>query len=347
MARKWLPDNVTAYKDRHGKTRYRFRRRGLPTHHFRSEPGSEDFRVEYREALSAVIEPTQRFTPFTYDELIASYYRTPKWQAMKPSSKRTYRSIIERFRKTNGDKDVRAVNAAAIDRKLAAMKDTPAAANNLRKVLTRLHRHAIKLNWRKDNPAEATDAYPSGKGWHTWTEAEIAQFEAVWPLGTRQNLAMRLLLFTALRLSDMLTVGEQNRDGGELRLKHNKNDSETIIPIAPELVEALDVVKAGNPTYLITEFGKPFTPAGFGNWFRRACRKAELPHCSSHGLRKAMSRMLAESGATMLEGRAITGHKTDKMFSHYAETANKRTLAQAGMGKVVANRKKSSPTDNV
>jgi integrase len=221
------------------------------------------------------------------------------------------------------------------------MAETPAAANNLRKVLARLHRHAIKLGWLKDNPVLATDAYKAGKGWHCWTDAEIAQYEARWPLGTRERLAMALLLHTALRRSDMVTIGRQHRQGDELHLRHDKNDSATIIPVAPELAAALDAMKGTEMTYLVTEFGKPFTGNGFGNWFRDRCDKAGLPHCSAHGLRKAMSRQLAESGATSLEGRAITGHKTDREFAHYAEQANKRTLARAGMGKVVANR---SPT---
>jgi integrase len=220
---------------------------------------------------------------------------------------------------------------------LGKMWETPAAANNLRKALKRLHRHAIKLDWRKDNPVDATDSYAAGKGWHCWTEAEITQFEARWPLGSKERLAMGLLLYTALRRSDMVTIGRQHRQGAELRLRHEKNDSDTIIPVMPQLAVALDAMPATTMTYLVTEFGKPFTSNGFGNWFRERCDLAGLPQCSAHGLRKAMSRRLAEAGATMLEGRAVTGHKTDREFAHYAEQANKRALAGTAMGKVVAN----------
>lgn len=335
--RKWLPENVTAYKDRHGRTRYRFRKRGFPTHSFRHAPGTKEFMEEYDAARNGAAEASARFAPFTYDALIASYYRTPKWLAMKASSQRTYRGIIERFRKANGSKDARRVTTGAIDAKLAKMADTPAAANNLRKTLSKLHRHAIKLGWRTDNPVEATDGFKSGKGWHCWTEAEIAQFEQRWPLGTRERLAMALLLYTGLRRSDMVLVGRQHRRGDEFDLRHEKNDSDTTIPIAPPLAAALDAMDGAHLTYLVTEFGKPFTANGFGNWFRDRCDKAGLPHCSAHGLRKAMSRRLAEGGATPFEGRAITGHKTDRQFAYYAEQANRRTLAGSAMGKVVAN----------
>lgn len=337
MARRWLPENVSEYRDRHGKPRYRYRKRGQPTYSFRHAPGTPEFMAEYQAAKSATAEPLPRFAPFTYDALAVSFYRSPKWLDMKPSSQATYRGIIERFRKANGSKDVRRVDTAAIDAKLAKMADTPAAANNLRKTLARLHRHAIKLGWRKDNPVAATDGYRKGKGWHCWTEGEIAQYRQTWPLGTRERLALELLLGSALRESDVVTVGRQHRHGSELHLHHGKNESATIIQIMPELEAAMDAYDSGNLTYLATQFGRPFTVKGFYNWFKRACVKAGLPHCSPHGVRKAMSRRLAESGATSLEGRAVTGHKTDREFAHYAEMANRKALAGVAIGKVVAN----------
>ena len=336
--KSWLPANVTAWTDRHGKTRYRFRKAGYAAHSFRHAPGTEEFREEYAACLATRIAPgAGRAAPFTYDALIASFYRTARWQEMRPSSQATYRGIIERFRAKNGGKDVRGVTTAAIDALLAKRGDTPAAANNLRKTLKRLHRHAIKLGWRADNPVEATDPYRSGPGWHCWTEAEIAAFRARWPVGTRERLALELLLGTGLRVGDAVTVGRQHRRGGELVLHHGKNDSDTVIPIVPELAEAIAAFDSGNLTYLATMHGKPFGAKGFYNWFKRACKKAEIPHCSPHGLRKALSRRLAESGATPLEGRAVTGHKTDRMFAHYAQTADKRALAASGMSKLMAN----------
>lgn len=337
MPRKWLPEFVTAYKDRHGKARYRYRRKGQPTYSFRHAPGTAEFMAEYHAAQNAVAAPQPRFAAFTYDALITSYYRTPKWLAMKASSQGTYRGILERFRTANGAKDVRRVTTAAIDSKLGKMAETPAAANNLRKALARIHRHAIKLGWRTDNPVTATDAFKAGKGWHCWTEAEIALFEARWPFGTRERLAMELLLGTALRESDVITIGRQHRQGDVLHLHHGKNESGTVIPIAASLAAAIAAFDSGHMTYLTTMFGKPFGVKGFYNWFKRSCVKAELPHCSPHGLRKAMSRRLAEAGATTSEGRAVTGHKTDRMFAHYAESANRQLLASAAMGKVVAN----------
>ncbi len=336
MPRRWLPENVTEYRDRHGKRRYRFRKSGCATYHFRYAPGTPEFMEEYHNAKSAKPEVVPRFAPYTYDALIASFYRSKKWLEMKPSSQKTYRGIIERFRAKNGSKDVRRVKTAAIDAKLDAMAETPAAANNLRKTLARLHRHAIKLGWREDNPVGATDAYKTGKGWHCWTETEIDRFDARWPFGTRERLAKELLLESALREGDVTTVGKQHRQGDELHLHHSKNDSATIVPIGPDLDYAMATFDSGHMTYLVTQFGKPFSVKGFYNWFKRACVKAGIAHCSPHGLRKAASRRLAETGATPLQGRSVTGHKTDREFAHYAESADKREMARDAMANVHA-----------
>ena len=342
--RRWLPENVTPYKDRHGKTRYRFRKRGLPSYSFRHAPGTPEFMTEYEQARTGQHDKPDRFAAYTYDALISSFYRTPKWLEMRASSQATYRGIIERFRAKNGDKDVRHVTTASIESKLAKMSETPAAANNLRKALSRLHRHAIKLGWRIDNPVAATDAYKSGKGWHAWTEAEIAAYQATWPIGTKERLALEILLWTGLRESDAVTLSKEQRRGDVLFLTHTKNSSDTEIALAPDLALAMAACDSGAPTYLATHTGKPYTPKGFYNWFKRACVKAGVGNCSPHGVRKAISRRLAEAGATPLEGRALTGHKTDKMFAYYAESANKRDMAGVAMGKVVANQKERFAT---
>lgn len=36
------------------------------------------------------------------------------------------------------------------------------------------------------------------------------------------------------------------------------------IPLHPRLEQIIDAMPSGHMTFLVTEFGKPFTPAGFG-----------------------------------------------------------------------------------
>ena len=78
-------------------------------------------------------------------------------------------------------------------------------------------------------------------GHHAWTLAEVEQFEARHPVGTKARLALSLLLWTGLRRSDVIRIGMQHVKDGWLKLPLHKNSERTPVtvelPIAPEAVE--------------------------------------------------------------------------------------------------------------
>lgn|GEM_PF-721408 len=112
-----------------------------------------------------------------------------------------------------------------------------------------------------------------------------------------------------------------------------------VLPLHPELDAIIAATPTSGPTFLVTEFGKPFTSNGFGNRFRKWCDEAGLPpHCSAHGLRKAAATRLAEPGATELEIRAVTGHQTSKEVDRYTKAASQKRMAEAGMSKLIGNK---------
>ncbi|MGB2709877.1 MAG: tyrosine-type recombinase/integrase [Conexibacter sp.] len=166
---------------------------------------------------------------------------------------------------------------------------------------------------------------------HLWTAEEIVAFEECHPIGTRARLALALLLFTGQRRSDVVMLGKQHVRNGSLRFTQHKNRKRkpvTLeIPIMPELQRVIDSSSSGDLTFLVTEFGRPFTAAGFGNAFRKRCDEAGLKNCSAHGLRKAAAAKLAELGATEMEIGAVTGHATSKEISRYTRAARQKVLA--------------------
>jgi len=107
----------------------------------------------------------------------------------------------------------------------------------------------------------------------------------------------------------------------------------------PELTRIIEATPSSELTFLTTEYGKPFTAAGFGGWFRDRCDEAGLPHCSAHGLRKAGAARAAENGATAHELMAIFGWLTLKEAERYTAAAQRRRLAKN------ATRLLARPTD--
>jgi integrase len=89
-----------------------------------------------------------------------------------------------------------------------------------------------------------------------------------------------------------------------------------------------------NLTFLTTKFGAPFTPAGFGNWFRERCDEAGLPQCSAHGLRKLVATRLANFGCSEEEIKAITGHKSSSEVARYTKARDQKRLAKSAVSKL-------------
>ena len=92
--------------------------------------------------------------------------------------------------------------------------------------------------------------------------------------------------------------------------------------------------------FLVTDFGKPFTAAGFGNWFRDRADEAGLPQCSFHGLRKAAATRLIDRGCDVVETAAITGHASLKELQRYI--GDRKKAAKRAMGKLISGTKSAN-----
>jgi integrase len=290
---------------------------------------------------------TARVLPGSMHALAISYYASPGFLRLKSNTQRVRKNIIERFcHETdanglkNGDKRAALLQQEHIERFMAARAEKPESANGLRKALRALMQHAISIKMRTDDPTQGTRQIKpkSKRGFHSWEEHEIAQFEATFPVGSKQRLALALGLYTGQARQDVIAMGPQHIREEILRWVRGKTAHSTgielFIPVLPELRQIIDAAPSHHLTFLATKFGQPFTAAGFGNWFREQCNAAGLPHCTFHGLRKAAARRLAEHGCTSHEIAAITGHATLKEVERYTQAVNRKRLAQAAMQKV-------------
>jgi len=174
-----------------------------------------------------------------------------------------------------------------------------------------------------------TDTYQEGNdGFHTWTDPEIEQFRAHYPLGSMARLTLELALNAAARRCNVATITRDDITDGRITTAHAKGSDETSVRVLATTRAAHEALPAAPIKYLVvTSFGKPFGVAGLGNKTREWCNDAGLPHCSMHGLHKAISRQLAEAGATDAQGQAVTGHKKATTFQHYRAKANRASLA--------------------
>jgi integrase len=339
------PKYVHGFIDRHGKPRFYFRRAGFKKVPLPGLPWSGQFMEAYEQAIAgqpASLDVGAKHTkPGSIRALAISYFQSVDYRSMQARTQRVYRGLIERFSEQAdkdgnkfGDKRAALIGREHVVRLLATKADKPEAANQFRKVLRAMMKHAVEIGLRADDPTRDVRAIRvRSDGFHSWSDAEIAQFEKCHPIGSRARLAFALLLYTGQRRSDVVRMGCQHVRDGVLTVRQQKTGTKLSIPVHPTLQAILNAV-SDNLTFLTTQFGKPFTSNGFGNWFRNQCNAAGLPQCSAHGLRKAAARRLAEAGCTAHEIASITGHASLKQIAHYTRAADQGRLASAAMEKV-------------
>jgi integrase len=332
------PKYCHGFVDRHGKARWYFRRPGYKRVALPGLPWSPEFMAAYEaatagESTARVEVGSDRTKPGSFSALVVAYYRSADFARLAESTKNTYRGIIERLRAGYGDKPIAKLERHHVAAMIDSRAKTPAAANNALRILRMLMGFALDRSMITSDPTwQVKKVRNKTEGHRTWTEEDIAAFEAAWRIGTKQRLALALLLYTAQRRSDVVLMGPQHVRGGRLQFRQRKTGTEINIPIHPELARIVAATPCGNLTFLVTEYGKPRTPAGFTTWFVECARKAGLPPESTpHGLRKAASRRLAEALRSGHEIMAVTGHKSLKEVTRYTEAASQARLADTAI----------------
>lgn len=349
-------------KDRHGNERLYVRRNGKRIR-IREKPGTEEFEAAYRLAVATLGDPpTKRAKPA---KLLKSYAKgTLGWLGtvyfgskgedgfldLDKDSRRARRNSLEtcfmvpltdEIAEPIGNCPLKMLSAQKMKRMIEAV-DGPGARTNRRKHLSALCAWGVENNHLPSNPVRDIKAGRKAKtdGYYTWTIPDVQQFldfHSGQSIRERKaRLALGLLLFSGARRQDMVTFGKQHtRVAGWIQYvpqKTIKTRRQSVQkPLLPVLQAIIDASPCGSMTFLETAQGKPFTPAGFGNWFRDRCDDAGLPNCTAHGLKKAGATIAAENNATIHQLMAMFDWSTPSMAEVYTRAAEQKRLAGAGM----------------
>lgn len=346
-------------RDRHGNVRIYFWRRPGTKVRIREQPGTEDFSRRYHALLAGeageggerAASGLDRPQPGTLRWLVAGYVASSTARALDPDTQRVRRQILEHCcrepiapgrAEVFGDMpaDRLSLKALAVlrDRKL----DLPEAANGRVKALKALLKWAKAAELvRTDHARELKHLKTAGGGFPAWTEADVAAFEARHPVGTKARLALAILLYTGMRRSDAVELGRQHVKAGWISKPmfkgRNRHAQRIEIPMLQPLADIIAASETGDLAFLATQAGRPFTIAGFGNWFRDRCDEAGLKGKSAHGLRKAGATRAAEAGASSQMLMAMFGWKSLSHAELYTRSADRKRLSAEGMALLLPN----------
>ena len=220
-----LPKYVQACLDRKsGRTYYYLRRPGYPRMRFPGLPWSPSFMGAYEAAFAGprTTIGAGRTKPGSVAAVVAEYFDSQQFFGSKSAgTQRMRRGILERFRAAYGERPFAPLSAEWIEALLDSKP--PHAARSWLVTLRSLCQFGMKRRYlRADPTANIKQRAVKGDGFHTWTEDEIAQFEAHHPIGGKPRLALALLLYTAQRRSDVIRMGRQHIKDGVLTVKQQK-----------------------------------------------------------------------------------------------------------------------------
>lgn len=336
---KYLVEDV----DRHGNVRLYVRVPGRHKIRLRAQFGTDTFLAAYTAAVSDhVTTPRQarEAKPGSFRHLCVLYYGSPTFKRLDPATQSWRRRALDSICEKHADKPVALMEARHVRMLRDERSDQPGAANQRLKAIRAL------FGWASEEKPELVPQNPTlgvrkikyaTNGHHTWTADEIKQYRHRHPIGSKARLALDLLLYTGGRREDAVRLGPQHVRNGRVKFRQAKNEHrnpiEIDIPAHSDLLGSIAANPSGHMTFLVTEYGRPFTPAGFGNAMRDWCDQANLHHCSAHGLRKACATALAEAGATAHEIASVTGHQSLEEIERYTRAAERKRLADQAMQK--------------
>ncbi|MGH0004119.1 tyrosine-type recombinase/integrase [Pseudovibrio ascidiaceicola] len=355
MTKRLLP-YVQKEKTRHGKTVYYFRKRrgqGGSYHRTRLPDayGTKDFMRAYDMCLRELAGTAEAAPPTknseirkpsstTFGWLLKSYQDSDAFTELADGTQTSRRAIIKKTLEQDiggqraSEIPLDLITTNAIKRGKEARRKKPNAANNWLKVIKAAFKWAEEAGLIDDDPAkDVRKITVKSDGFHTWTVEEVLQFRARWPIGTRERLGFELFAYTGVRRSDVVRIGPEHVQDNMISIKASKNRAELFIPIFPELQEAIDAIPTKGPAFLMSDHGRPFTAASFGNFFGRACKEAGVPG-RAHGIRKAAATIAADNGATTKQLMAVFGWVSPEMAELYTKKADRKRLSVEGIKKL-------------
>ena len=327
---KDLPKHVTKTITPAGKVLLYFRIGKGPRKRLPDDPSSHEFDMAYAACLASKPKPRSKNKAATklIRWLVERYMQTGAWNTLAEGTRRQRSHIFKHMVLENGDVPFAAVTVKHIRNRMDKMASTPVQANNYLKAVSGMYSWALKNDLVSVNPCTGVDRLPvKTDGFPPWSMFEAFLFRETWPEGTTQRLAFELLLHVGSRRGDITEMGKQHLKGNVLQFKTQKTRSMVTVELPDYLIDLIGRTKTGDLHFIVTSHGKPFSKAGFGNWFGSAAREAGVKK-NAHGLRKLAATIAADEGATSHELMAQFGWASPKQAEVYTRGADRERLGK-------------------
>lgn len=312
-----------------------FRRRGWPTHRFKATEVGPDFHAEYARILNGTAPKPKAYL---VKGLIDAYYRSSKFEDLKPRTKKDYRKFLNRFEKNAGDIEVRAIKRKNVIawRDQLSKSDGAHYTNYFVRVLRVLFSYAQDIDELplSENPAKGVTAVKyARKKPLPWPKDMVAAVRKARGYDDRTRLLFEMLYCTGQRIGDVLTMRWTDLRGEAIDVSQGKTGTELLLPLTDELKECLRRADRASKFILAKDMTKTKEP---GPWAYRGAAGAMMKlrkeigaeAYNIHSIRHTVASEIAAGDGDDDEIAAVTGHTTKGMVAHYAGAARQKVRAE-------------------
>lgn len=334
--------HVTVRENKDGTLRYYFRRRGQPVVRLLGEPHTPEFMEAYQRELNhapASVHALEGSFAWAADQYMDSTAFAGLSAATQTARRRIILTIMREpiapgHKETFGDERFARIGQKHIRVLRDRKSENPNAANERLKVLSQIFRFAQDEQMREDNPVrDIRRLNAKSEGHETATDDHIAAYYAKHPSG-RPWLAMKLLTYFGVRVSDLRVIGRQHVRKGYLVFDTIKTGVRCELEVDDEMAGILPN-NGDHMTFLLSDHGEPFKSdkamsKRVAEWFRQA----GVDGVTAHSVRKWLAAKMAENGATEHELMAWFGWRDPKEARPYVQAANRKKMASSGRAKI-------------
>ena len=281
-----------------------------------------------------VLTDATRFETFA-EAVLQRYSRVWKPNTLYVNRHYLHRQILPRFAGTQ----IADIDRADVQRWFALIRATPVAADRSMPILSVILKEAERMGYRPEgsNPCRGIRRYRRKGRERYLSDAEIgrlaarlAAHEGEWPLHVA---AVRLLLLTGCRKSEVLTLRWTDYGEGRLFLRDSKTGPRTVW-LSRAARSVLDRVESdGAWIFPGRHTGGPVRPGWLDPFWHRVRAEADLSDVRLHDLRHAHATFALRHGESVLAIGRLLGHtnpQTTLKYLHVAEALAREAIETVG-----------------
>ena len=288
-------------------------------------------------------EPGDKPVPaVTVAELAGRYFEEHVDIRCKPSTRKTYRRIVNSFiLPAYGHVPVGKVEREHVAKLHHALRDRPYQANRVLEVAAKLFNLAEEWKLRTgSNPCKFVHKYRETKRERFLTDEEfrrlgrvLAAMEAEGRLPVHPAAALRLLMLTGCRRNEIVALEWANVDlaAGEIRLPDSKSGAR-LVPLSPAAARVLaELPRIEGSPWVIPGRNTGKHLADLNHYWDRVRDEADLEGVRIHDLRHSFaSRALALGESLSMIGKLLGHNKIDTTarYAHLARDSIKASSAK-------------------